>query len=557
MPKVRLDALLADRGLFDSRTRAAASVLAGEVLIGDDRRRAGKPGQMVDDAITVSVDERPRFVSRGGVKLSNALDALGLEAAGRRALDVGASTGGFTDCLLQRGAEHVIALDVAYGELAWSLRQDPRVTVLERVNARAITPEELPYRADLVVADLSFISLTKVLPAVLACVAATFDALVMVKPQFEVGRERVGKGGVVRSAEDRRAALERVGRFAGERGWTLLGFASSGAAGDTSPWAPRAHDRLRRMHGPVSVRVLARGPLVATLEVRARLGCATGWVDVRLLLTLHAGSPALRCTLRLDNRATDHRLRLRVPTGVPATAALAGGPFGPVERAAVGVNGTVYARETPVATAPAQRYVAVADGARGLAVLAPGFFEYELAGGGDLRVTLLRSIGQLSRADLPTRPGHAGWPAPTPVAQCLGPDRLQLAVVPVTGGEVRAGTVVPELWEDVFLPPRAIWLRQATPISPADWDVRLEGPGLVFSAAKPAEDGDWLVLRCYNVLASPVEGAWRLGRRIARAMLTRADERGARELGLAGDGHLVPFHAGPRAIVTTLVQVAS
>ncbi len=357
----------------------------------------------------------------------------------------------------------------------------------------------------------------------------------------------VGRDGTVTLA-DRRTGLLYP---------SLLGFESSGDAGDTYTWAPRAHDRLRRMHGPVSVRVLARGPLVAALEVRARLVCATGWVDVRLLLTLHAGSPALRCTLRLDNRATDHRLRLRVPTGVPATAALAGGAFGPVERAAVGVNGTVYARETPVATAPAQRYVAVADGARGLAVLAPGFFEYELAAGGDLRVTLLRSIGQLSRADLPTRPGHAGWPAPTPDAQCLGPDRLQLAVVPVTGGEVRAGTVVPELWEDVFLPPRAIWLRQATPISPADWDVVLEGPGLVFSAAKPAEDGDWLVLRCYNVLASPVEGAWRLGRRIARAMLTRADERGARELGLAGDGHLVPFHAGPRAIVTTLVQVAS
>jgi 23S rRNA (cytidine1920-2'-O)/16S rRNA (cytidine1409-2'-O)-methyltransferase len=231
MPKVRLDALLADRGLFDSRTRAAASVLAGEVLIGDDRRRAAKPGQMVDDAITVSVDERPRFVSRGGMKLSNALDALGLDVTGRHALDVGASTGGFTDCLLQRGAAHVIALDVAYGELAWSLRQDERVTVLERVNARAITPRDLPYRADLVVADLSFISLTKVLPAVLGCVAETFDALVMVKPQFEVGRGRVGKGGVVRDVALRREAVVMVAEAARELGTSVMGLAPSGLPG--------------------------------------------------------------------------------------------------------------------------------------------------------------------------------------------------------------------------------------------------------------------------------------------------------------------------------------
>jgi 23S rRNA (cytidine1920-2'-O)/16S rRNA (cytidine1409-2'-O)-methyltransferase len=231
MPKVRLDALLADRGLFDSRTRAAASVLAGEVLIGDDRRRAAKPGQMVDDAITVSVDERPRFVSRGGVKLSNALDMLGLDVAGRHALDVGASTGGFTDCLLQRGTAHVIALDVAYGELAWTLRQDDRVTVLERVNARAITPQELPYRADLMVADVSFISLTKVLPAVLACLADVFDALVMVKPQFEVGRERVGKGGVVRDIGLRREAVVMVAEAAQGLGASVMGLAPSGLPG--------------------------------------------------------------------------------------------------------------------------------------------------------------------------------------------------------------------------------------------------------------------------------------------------------------------------------------
>src|SRR3954451_17679014 len=174
-----------------------------------------------------SGDGGPQYVSRGGVKFANGLDSLGIDVAGRRALDVGASTGGFTDALLQRGAEHVVAVDVGYGELHWKLREDPRVTVMERTNARELDCAALPYRPDLVVADVSFISLEKVLPAVLACAAERFDCLALVKPQFEVGRERVGKGGVVREAAARRDALASVGRFAVEQGWTLLGFASS------------------------------------------------------------------------------------------------------------------------------------------------------------------------------------------------------------------------------------------------------------------------------------------------------------------------------------------
>src|SRR6188472_3222289 len=210
MAKIRLDTLLAQRGLFASRARAAASVMAGEVRLGgSEGDRAAKPGQLVAEDVELAVDARPRFVSRGGIKLANALQATGIDVSGRRCLDVGASTGGFTDCLLQGGAAHVVALDVAYGELDWALRTDDRVTVIERTNAR-----DLPYAPDLVVADLSFISLTKVLPAVLACCAERFDALAMVKPQFEVGRERVGKGGVVHSPEDRRAALVAVAEHA-------------------------------------------------------------------------------------------------------------------------------------------------------------------------------------------------------------------------------------------------------------------------------------------------------------------------------------------------------
>jgi 23S rRNA (cytidine1920-2'-O)/16S rRNA (cytidine1409-2'-O)-methyltransferase len=208
--RVRLDSLLAERGLFESRTRAAAAVIAGQVHLGPGRRRAEKPGQLVDAAIELSVEGPPPYVSRGGVKLANALDALGVEVSGRRALDVGASTGGFTDCLLQRGANHVIALDVAYGELDYRLREDPRVTVIERVNARSLTPDALPYAPSVIVVDVSFISLTKVLPAVLACAAPEFDCLAMVKPQFEVGRENVGKGGVVRDPALRRDAVRAV-----------------------------------------------------------------------------------------------------------------------------------------------------------------------------------------------------------------------------------------------------------------------------------------------------------------------------------------------------------
>jgi 23S rRNA (cytidine1920-2'-O)/16S rRNA (cytidine1409-2'-O)-methyltransferase len=225
--KVRLDALLAERGLFASRSRAAASVMAGEVRVGPERRRVEKPGQLVASDSQVEVEQERPYVSRGGIKLANALAATGIDPAGRRCLDVGASTGGFTDCLLQAGAAHVIAVDVAYGELAWGIRNDPRVTILERTNARSLTPDALPYRSDLTVVDVSFISLAKVLPAVLGCAASRFDCLALVKPQFEVGRERVGKGGVVRSAEDRRSALLAVANAAQGLGVAVMGFASS------------------------------------------------------------------------------------------------------------------------------------------------------------------------------------------------------------------------------------------------------------------------------------------------------------------------------------------
>jgi 23S rRNA (cytidine1920-2'-O)/16S rRNA (cytidine1409-2'-O)-methyltransferase len=231
MTKRRIDTLLAERGLAGSRTSAAASIRAGRVRVGRGGEVAAKPSQLVAEDVELSLDQRPEYVSRGGIKLANALDALGVQVAQRRCLDVGASTGGFTDCLLKRGAEAVVALDVGRGQLDWTLRNDPRVVVNEGANARELAPDQLPYAPDLATIDVSFISLTNVLPAVARCLPDRGEVLALVKPQFELERRLVGKGGVVRSRDDRREALRRAARAAGEAGLGVKGFASSGLPG--------------------------------------------------------------------------------------------------------------------------------------------------------------------------------------------------------------------------------------------------------------------------------------------------------------------------------------
>jgi 23S rRNA (cytidine1920-2'-O)/16S rRNA (cytidine1409-2'-O)-methyltransferase len=230
MERRRIDTLLTERGLAGSRTSAAASVRAGRVRIGSGGRRAQKPGQLVPADAELELEASPRYVSRGGLKLEHALDALGIDVEGGLCLDVGASTGGFTDCLLQRGAARVIALDVGYGQLEWRLRNDPRVHVIERKNARELTPADLPYEPDLATVDVSFISLAKVLPAVAGCLASGGEVLALVKPQFELGRGRA-RGGVVRSADERREALLSVAETARMLGLAIRGFASAGLAG--------------------------------------------------------------------------------------------------------------------------------------------------------------------------------------------------------------------------------------------------------------------------------------------------------------------------------------
>ena len=228
--KSRIDAVLADRGIFPSRSAAAGAVRAGEVRIGQDGPVALRPSHLVALDADLIVDEGPRYVSRGGTKLENALEALGLDVAGRECLDVGASTGGFTDCLLQRGASRVAAADVARGQLDVRLRRDPRVHVIERLNARELQPADLPFVPSLATIDVSFISLTKVLPAVVRCLEPQGEVLAMVKPQFELGRERVGRG-VVRAAADRREAIREVADAAWALGLPIRGFASSGLPG--------------------------------------------------------------------------------------------------------------------------------------------------------------------------------------------------------------------------------------------------------------------------------------------------------------------------------------
>jgi 23S rRNA (cytidine1920-2'-O)/16S rRNA (cytidine1409-2'-O)-methyltransferase len=228
--KSRIDAVLAEQGLFPSRSAAAGAVRAGEVRIGQDGPVALRPSQLVEPEAALIVDSGPRFVSRGGNKLDNALETLGIDVAGRDCVDVGASTGGFTDCLLQRGAPRVAAVDVAYGQLDLRMREDPRVTVIERLNARAMEPADLPFAPSFATVDVSFISLAKILPAVARCLAPVGEALAMVKPQFELGRARVGRG-VVRDAGDRREAILAVAHAAEGLGLPVRGVASSGLPG--------------------------------------------------------------------------------------------------------------------------------------------------------------------------------------------------------------------------------------------------------------------------------------------------------------------------------------
>ena len=228
----RLDALLVERGLAESRGRAQGLILSGSVRVGD--RVVTKAGSRISADEPLSVARNARFVSRAGEKLDAAIEVFGVRVEGRSCLDAGASTGGFTDALLQRGAEKVLAVDVGYGQFDWSLRNDPRVTVMERTNIRRLTGEELPFDPDLLVADLSFISLTVALEGIFSTTPALREAILLVKPQFEAGPESVGRGGLVRDKEVHAAVILGVAEYFGSLGFGAIGLMRGAVAGRKS-----------------------------------------------------------------------------------------------------------------------------------------------------------------------------------------------------------------------------------------------------------------------------------------------------------------------------------
>lgn len=227
--KLRIDNLLVERGFFQSREGAKRAVMAGEIKIGD--QVVAKSSQLVDPEALIAVAEAPRYVGRGGQKLEGALDFFQIDIDNKLALDIGASTGGFTDCLLQKGAKKIYAVDVGRGQMAWKIRNDPRVVVLEKINARSLSREQIPELVDLCVIDVSFISLTLILPPAFDLIAPAGAIVALIKPQFELKREEVGRGGIVREVALHEKAQQKIVRFAENAGHRVIGLVPSTITG--------------------------------------------------------------------------------------------------------------------------------------------------------------------------------------------------------------------------------------------------------------------------------------------------------------------------------------
>jgi len=250
--KIRLDVLMVERGLAETRAKAQALILAGTVWSGDRKLDKAGAAFAADTPIELRGRDHP-WVSRGGVKLAHALEHFAIDVTGAVALDIGTSTGGFTDVLLSKGAAKVYAVDVGHGQLAWKLRRDSRVTVLERLNARYLTPERVPEPPDIVVCDASFIGLETVLPAALALARPQARLVALIKPQFEVGAARVGKGGVVRDPALHREVCDRVVAWLTERGWTVIGVVESPIRGPEGNIEFLVYARREAEPGPIAV----------------------------------------------------------------------------------------------------------------------------------------------------------------------------------------------------------------------------------------------------------------------------------------------------------------
>lgn len=374
------------------------------------------------------------------------------------------------------------------------------------------------------------------------------------------GPRRVWNARMVATVE-RTGTVELEEPVSGMRYGGLLRLESEPDQGDSYSFCPVRGATVSVPRGATRPEVVAAGPLVAALRWGSSLPVSggrdrlKGRVACETTMELVGDQGALRVRLELENQGCDHRLRLRVPTGLRRGRCRAGAAFGWVERGVV--KPVRSPRESVVPTAPAHRWVAAARKECGLALFAPGCFEYEWTAGGDLVVTLLRSVGELSKSGLATRPGHAGWPTPTPLAQCLGRDVVELGIAPISEADLQAPERLEQLWEELFVPPLAVWERDATglPLPPVP-AVELTGDGLVFSSCVAGETPGTLVLRCFNTREVAVAGAWLFGAPVRRAMRTRADGTELGTLAVSSeDGARVAFEAGPREIVTVSVQL--
>ncbi|MGH7592834.1 MAG: glycosyl hydrolase-related protein, partial [Gemmatimonadales bacterium] len=353
---------------------------------------------------------------------------------------------------------------------------------------------------------------------------------------------------------DQDGRVDLVDRRSGERYVDILRLIDEPDQGDSyTPWIdPDAG--ITRSIEVVQQAILATGPLLGAVETRFTMQSAgVGDISGRLVLIVHADSRVLRVRLEINNGATDHRLRLRIPVGC-GDAATAGAAFGFERREPIVAATDAFPQEHPVGTAPAHRYVAAGDGSRGVALLCPGFFEYAWTPHRDLILTIQRSVGELSRDRLPSRPGHAGWPMAIPDAQEPGWHAVDLAVVPLGEHEVGDVAALEQLWEDTFLPLQPTFVRDFVghASSLATVGGTLEGDGLIFTSLQPAEAGDSVVLRCYNVESAPVRGRWIFRSAVASAQRLRADESVLEHLDV-GDEHTVEFTAPARGIVTIKV----
>jgi hypothetical protein len=344
--------------------------------------------------------------------------------------------------------------------------------------------------------------------------------------------------------------VDLIDRRSGERYRDLLGLVSESDAGDSYTPEIIAGTAIRASSS--MPRVIAAGPLVGALESTLDIDRPAGRIRARRILILHADAPALRVRLEIENGATDHRLRTSIPVNA-RSAVVSGSAFGFEERESIDVDVNDFPEEHPLPTAPAQRFAAVSADNRGVALLAPGFFEYEWRDE-TLWLTLTRSIGELSKNSLRARPGHAGWPIATPDAQEIGSHLVEFAVAPLAHDDARRVDAMEQLWEDLFLPLQPEFIRNCTAGNSIESPIgaTLDGPGLVFTSCKVAESEDGIVLRCYNTTSTPVRGRWVLTSAVASATQVRADESVVASLPC--DAASVPFIAEPRAIVSILIR---